>query len=47
MNKKEISLIYGGGKIGLMGVLADELIQAGNKVIGVIPELLARSSSLW
>ena len=40
MNKKEISLIYGGGKIGLMGVLADELIQAGNKVIGVIPELL-------
>ncbi len=31
-------LIYGGGKIGLMGVLADSALQAGAEVIGVIPQ---------
>jgi len=38
-----IELIYGGGNIGLMGVLADTVLAAGGKVIGVIPEsLMAR-----
>jgi uncharacterized protein (TIGR00730 family) len=30
-------LVYGGGHIGLMGVLADAVLQAGKPVIGVIP----------
>lgn len=36
-----IGLVYGGGNIGLMGVLADTVLQAGGHVIGVIPEALA------
>jgi uncharacterized protein (TIGR00730 family) len=35
-----ISLVYGGGKVGLMGVIADEVMAAGGRAIGVIPELL-------
>jgi len=35
-------LIYGGGAVGLMGVVADATLAAGGKVIGVIPEHLAR-----
>lgn len=30
-------LVYGGGHIGLMGILADAVLQAGGSVIGVIP----------
>ena len=33
-----IELIYGGGNCGLMGVLADEVLKNGGRVIGVIPE---------
>lgn len=36
------TLIYGGGNIGLMGVLADAAIQHGGEVIGVIPDFLMR-----
>ncbi|MEJ2603799.1 MAG: TIGR00730 family Rossman fold protein [Gammaproteobacteria bacterium] len=35
-------LVYGGGKVGLMGLLADATIEAGGEVIGVIPEALMR-----
>ena len=35
-----IGLVYGGGKVGLMGVLADAALAAGGEVIGVIPERL-------
>jgi len=35
-----ITLVYGGSSLGLMGSLADEVISAGGKVIGVIPEAL-------
>ena len=35
-----IRLIYGGGKIGLMGALADAAIEAGGEVSGVIPDFL-------
>ena len=35
-----IGLVYGGSSLGMMGVLADEVIAAGGKVIGVIPEAL-------
>lgn len=33
-------LIYGGATIGLMGILADSVLEAGGKVIGVMPEFL-------
>ena len=35
-----ITMVYGGGNIGLMGVMADEMLRRGGKVIGVIPEQL-------
>ena len=38
--KNDISLVYGGGKIGLMGVIADSVIENSGKVFGVIPHLL-------
>lgn len=34
------TLVYGGGNIGLMGILADAALEAGGKVIGVIPDFL-------
>ncbi len=33
-------MVYGGGKIGLMGAIADAIIDEGGEVIGVIPGLL-------
>ena len=36
----DIGMVYGGGKVGLMGVLADHMIAKQGEVIGVIPELL-------
>jgi uncharacterized protein (TIGR00730 family) len=35
-----ISLVYGGGKLGLMGIVADATLAAGGRVIGVIPRML-------
>jgi uncharacterized protein (TIGR00730 family) len=35
-----LELVYGGGNIGLMGVIADTVLGRGGKVIGVIPESL-------
>ncbi len=40
LHARGISLIYGGGKVGLMGVLADEMLHLGGTVIGVIPRKL-------
>lgn len=37
---KNITLVYGGGNRGLMGVLANAAMEAGAKVIGVIPKVL-------
>ncbi len=34
-------IVYGGGRVGLMGVIADAALAAGGEVIGVIPEALA------
>jgi uncharacterized protein (TIGR00730 family) len=34
------TLVFGGGKIGLMGTLADAVLASGGRVIGVIPEFL-------
>ena len=38
--RREIGLVYGGGNVGLMGVLADAVLAEGGEVIGVIPEAL-------
>jgi len=38
--QRGIGLVYGGGRVGLMGTLADAALQAGGEVIGVIPEAL-------
>ncbi len=36
-----LGLVYGGGRVGLMGVMADAALAAGGRVVGVIPEPLA------
>lgn len=38
----DITLVFGGGKIGMMGVLSETILNKGGKVIGIIPELLKR-----
>jgi uncharacterized protein (TIGR00730 family) len=38
--QQNIELVYGGGNVGLMGVVADAVMQSGGKVIGVIPDFL-------
>ncbi len=38
--ERHIELVYGGGNIGLMGVLADTVLRLGGRVTGVIPESL-------
>lgn len=38
--ENNLELIYGGGKVGLMGIIADEVIQQNGKVTGVIPDFL-------
>lgn len=35
-----VGVVYGGGRVGLMGAMADAAIDAGGQVIGVIPERL-------
>jgi uncharacterized protein (TIGR00730 family) len=39
--RRRLGLVYGGGSVGLMGILADTLLAAGGEVIGVIPGPLA------
>ncbi|UGB31186.1 TIGR00730 family Rossman fold protein [Metabacillus sp. B2-18] len=38
--KEGITLVYGGSKVGIMGVVANAALQAGGEVIGVIPKML-------
>jgi uncharacterized protein (TIGR00730 family) len=39
--RRGIGLVYGGGNVGLMGIVADGALAAGGEVIGVIPHSLA------
>lgn len=41
MALRGIELVYGGGNVGLMGVLADSALEHGGKVIGIIPKSIA------
>ena len=38
IGRRQGTVVYGGGRVGLMGVLADSALAAGAKVIGVIPQ---------
>ena len=40
---RRIGVVYGGGKLGLMGALADGALAAGGEVIGVIPEAMVKA----
>lgn len=40
--KENITLVYGGGRVGLMGIVADEVLSRGGQAIGVIPRPLLR-----
>jgi|SRR5215469_2779200 len=40
LTRRKIGLVYGGGNVGLMGAIADAVLQAGGEAIGVIPEHL-------
>jgi uncharacterized protein (TIGR00730 family) len=41
--ERDIGLVYGGGKVGIMGVIADGVLALGGRVTGIIPQaLLAR-----
>ncbi|MGJ3354510.1 TIGR00730 family Rossman fold protein [Providencia sp. Je.9.19] len=40
MVKRNITLVYGGASVGIMGTIADTILSLGGKVIGVIPSLL-------
>jgi uncharacterized protein (TIGR00730 family) len=40
--ERGLGLVYGGGKVGLMGTIADAVLERGGEVIGVIPEDLVR-----
>ena len=38
--RRHIRLVYGGGRVGLMGVVADAALAAGGEVLGIIPQAL-------
>ncbi|MES2036624.1 MAG: TIGR00730 family Rossman fold protein [Pseudomonadota bacterium] len=38
--RQDLGLVYGGGNVGLMGVIADEVMRLGGRVTGVIPKAL-------
>jgi uncharacterized protein (TIGR00730 family) len=40
MVQRGLGLVYGGGNIGLMGIIAETVLKEGGEVIGVIPEAL-------
>ena len=40
MASQNITLVFGGGSVGVMGVIADELLKRNGKAIGVIPQFL-------
>ena len=40
MVRERIQLVYGGGRLGLMGLIADSVLELGGEVYGVIPQAL-------
>ena len=46
LGQNQITIIYGGGNIGLMGKISNTALKRGSKVIGVIPEFLTTGENL-
>jgi len=42
LRARDIGLVFGGGAVGIMGVVADAMLEAGGEVVGVIPKALAK-----
>lgn len=40
MVKRDLELVYGAGRVGLMGVIADQMLAGGKEVLGIIPQKL-------
>ena len=40
MTERGVDLVYGGGRLGLMGLIADSVLAGGGQVFGVIPQAL-------
>ena len=40
LTRRGLGLVYGGGRVGLMGTMADAVLEEGGEVVGVIPEAL-------
>ena len=38
--ERGMGLVYGGGQVGLMGILADAVLDSGGQVVGIIPDFL-------
>lgn len=41
--REKINLVYGGGQVGIMGIIADAVLAGGGTVTGIIPDFLQRS----
>ena len=46
MVEREITLVYGGGNIGLMGIIANHALSLGGRVVGVIPRKMVDQEKL-
>ncbi|MCK6609836.1 MAG: TIGR00730 family Rossman fold protein [Bacteroidia bacterium] len=42
IHKRGMGIVYGGGNVGIMGVIADEMVRLGGECIGVIPHSLLK-----
>ena len=40
--RKNIDLVYGGAKIGIMGIISNRIMEKGGKVTGIIPKILVK-----
>ena len=43
---RNIGLVYGGGRVGLMGIIAETVMQHGGEVTGIIPQFLNESEGI-
>lgn len=42
LGENKIRLVYGGGNVGLMGIIANNALENGGEVVGVIPDILVK-----
>jgi len=45
MAQRDVGLVYGGGRVGLMGLVADAVLDAGGRAVGIIPEHLVQAET--